>query len=94
MNCERLKDFWQNVIEWIKKELDVCIPHDNILFKLFGLVKGDVGKCAKWKVEKANHVLIIAKFVIMKSRYIQGVSLENLFEKEIEKRLKYLRSDV
>ena len=67
VNCERLKDFWQNVIEWIKKELDVCIPHDNILFKLFGLVKGDVGKCAKWKVEKANHVLIIAKFVIMKS---------------------------
>ena len=86
--------YWHNVIEWIKREIDVCIPHDNIIFKLFGMEKGDVGRCSKWRLEKANHVLIIAKYVVMKSRYIQGISLEKLFENEIEKRLKFLIFEV
>ena len=94
VTCERLNSFWHNVIEWIKREIDVCIPHDNIIFKLFGLEKGDIARCPKWRLEKANHVLIIAKFVVVKSRYIQGSSLEKLFESEIEKRLKFLIFEV
>ena len=70
----------------------MSIPQNRIEFKLFGLVKGDVSGCMKWRLEKANHVLLIARLTVLKSRYIEGVSLDYIFEKEIEKRSKFLKN--
>ena len=92
VSCERIKGFWENVIGWVEKEIDVKIPQDSIICLLFGLVKGDASNCARWRIEKVNHVLLIAKFAIIKSRFMEGVSIESLFEKEIQKRMKYLKS--
>ena len=92
VSCERIKGFWENVIGWVEKEIDVKIPQDSIICLLFGLVKSDASNCARWRIEKVNHVLLIAKFSIIKSRFMEGVSIESLFEKEIQKRMKYLKS--
>ena len=45
----------------------------------------------KIRIEKANHALLIAKFAIWKSNYMDGISLESIFEKEIERRMKFFK---
>ena len=53
--CDRLHSYWQNVIEWIKKEIGINIPSDLLVFKLFGILKGDVSRGNKKRIEKVFH---------------------------------------
>ena len=90
-DCQRIKVFWNQVLEWIKKELDIHIPVDAMK-QLFGIVRGEGFMYKGKSTNKANHILIIAKFAIIKSKYYDGENVKGVFETEIKKRLHYLRN--
>ena len=94
ISCERLNSFWHNICEWIKKELKIDISQEKVMYKLFGILKADFKASSKWQIKQANHALLIAKFSIWKSKYMEEKSLEKIFEREVEKRLTYFKNNI
>ena len=90
VTCNRLTEFWNSVISWIDKEVDICIP-DRTLEKLFGIVKGEQKHFKGRRVDIANHILIIAKFSIAKAKFFDNLNIIDIFESEILKRKKFLK---
>ena len=90
VNCVRLKQFWEAVIKWIKKEVGIDVA-DKTEEKLFGIGKGDRKKTKAKNVAIANQILLIAKFSIYKTKFYDHQNITVIFEEEISKRKKYLR---
>ena len=92
VQCERLRSFWDSILQWIKKEFEITIP-DTDLIKLFGLVKEDVDGWEKSTMDRVNHTLLIAKHAIIKSKSSVYIPIEAVFERESKKRSGYLKID-
>ena len=91
IRCMRLNTFWTEVTRWLKRELQVTLP-DNDKEKLFGLLKEE-GTIEKGnRIKKANHILLIAKFSIIKAKFYERNDIKEVFEEEVGKRIKYLTS--
>ena len=85
--CTRLKDYWQ-YIEYILEE----IMEDNISLDitsaLFGLLI-KTANCNRQKLKHANHILLLAKFCIIKSMYNNTESLIYIFDYQLLLRKRY-----
>ena len=91
ISCMRVRTFWIEVTEWLKKELHVILP-DSSKEKLFGLIPVEGTTNKENKMNKANHLLLIAKFSISKAKYYERMNIKEVFEEEVGKRMKYFES--
>ena len=80
IECYRLRLYWQKVLNFIEKETKLLIP-DHPIHKLFGINEG-MGK--ETNPQKANLLLIIAKFAIIKAKYYKKENIYGIFQSEIK----------
>ena len=91
VTCKRLTEYWDAVLEWINKEIGIKVAN-IISHKLFGITKEENKSHKIEKIEKANYVLIIAKFSIVKTNFLEQCNIKDCFENEIIKRKKYMQT--
>ena len=88
VTCPRLTTFWIAVLEWIEKEIGIKIS-SGITEKLFGISVEDNINYKGKKTVFVNHILIIAKFSIIKAKYLECHNIFEVFLNESSKRRKY-----
>ena len=90
VTCIRLKSFWdiiRNIVEQILEQEVRMICTTALL----GILKGNV-ICKKEKLNEANHVILLAKFCIVKAKYTSNPNIQTVFEHELSLRRKYFPS--
>lgn len=88
VSCQRLKSFWDTIMIIVEYILDqpICM---NSTIALFGLLKSSV-TCKQEKLNEANHIILLAKFCIVKAKYSPGnQNLHFMFEYELAMRRQY-----
>ena len=85
--CSRLKDYWQ-YIEYILEEILEDSISLNITSALFGIVS-KISSRNRQKLKHANHILLLAKFCIIKSMYVHTESLLYIFDYQLLLRKRY-----
>ena len=88
VTCPRLTTFWIAVLEWIEKEIGIKIS-SGITEKFFGISVEDNINYKGKKTVFVNHILIIAKFSIIKAKYLECHNIFEVFLNESSKRRKY-----
>ena len=87
VTCARLNFFWDNIKSIVELILDQEFRMDSTT-ALFGLLKENV-ICKTEKLNEANHVILLAKFSIVKAKYTSNPNITMVFEHELSLRRKY-----
>ena len=80
IECERLDPYWEQVLSFIKKETNVVVPNQT-KYKLFGFKEAGYNSKVN---DKANLLLIIAKFSIIKAKFYQINNVYGIYQSEIK----------
>ena len=78
--CFKLKDFWTFISEKVSITLESHFSL-NVINALFGITPDDT-EADRTKIDKANHIILIAKMCISKAKFSTGKSLRYIYEFE------------